>query len=212
MRFRKRNTTLKINNDSSFKDFYQEYDEETYKDWGDRIAREHREKHKRKYHIPDGRNSKKQKCDDEAEEARKEAFQRKLEREHNEYIERIKQARKEKEIKSMLELKETYELQCKKLFYESKTIKDIGYSDIPWPCRKETGLKGMKDFLLCNVNKSDTKNLKKYLRDQQVRWHPDKFMQKCGHLIDENQKEKIMKRVNQVSQELNRVIDEVLGD
>ena len=212
MRFRKKHHAENYTIIFSFVDFYQEYDEETYKDWGDRIAQEHKEKHKRKYHIPDGRNSKKQKCDDEADKARKEAFQRKLEKEHNEYIERIKQARKEKEIKCMLELKETYELQCKKLFSESKNIKNIGYSDIPWPYQKETGIKGMKDFLLCNVNQSDTKNLKKYLRDQQVRWHPDKFVQKCGHLLNENQKEKIMKRVNQVSQELNRVIDEVLGN
>ena len=68
----------------------------------------------------------------------------------------------------------------------------------------------MKDFILCGINRSDKNVLKKYLRGQQVRWHPDKFVQKCGHLLKELEKDKILRKVNQVSQELNKIIDEVL--
>ena len=102
-----------------------------------------------------------------------------MEKEHNEYIERVKKAKEERQLALFLELKQAYELQC-------------------------------KDFLLCDLNQSDKKTLKKYLRDQQIRWHPDKFVQKCGNLLKEPEKDKILKRVNLVSQELNRIMDEVL--
>ena len=79
-------------------DFYQDYKEETYKDWGDRIGREHREKHKRKNdpYETRGATAKKQKIDKNAEEDRQRTFQRKLEKEHNEYIERVKKAKEDR--------------------------------------------------------------------------------------------------------------------
>ena len=172
------------------------------------MAQEHREKQKRKCHKYETRAiPKKRKIDQDAEDARQRAFQRKLEKEHNEYIERVKKA-KERQLALFLELKQAYELQCKVIFHNSKEA--VGYRDIPWPYPKEKGIRAMKDFLICDLNQNDKKTLKKYLRDQQVRWHPDKFVQKCGHLLKESEKDKILKRVNLVSQELNRIMDEVL--
>ena len=172
------------------------------------MAREHREKNKRRYQFHEtGARSKKQKVHEKDEDT-KIAFQRKLEREHEEYIARVKKAKTEREKKSLAELKNAYEIKCKVLFGTSEET--VEYKDIPWPYPKEKGIRAIKDFLLCDVQQNDVKTLKKYLRDQQIRWHPDKFVQKCGNKLKPEEKDRIMKRVNQISQELNSIAEELL--
>ncbi len=194
---------------SSFiSDYLQDHDKETHKEWGDRIAEEYKEKHKRRYNFRETKSAKKQKLDEEEE--KKKAFQRKLEKEHNEYIERVKKVREERQLKSLAEEKASYELHCKEVFAPTDDI--LSYRDIPWPYPPDKGIRAMKDFLLCDIHKTDTKAVKKYLRDQQVRWHPDKFVQKCGGMLKDSERDRILTRVKQISQEINRLIEELVQE
>ena len=48
---------------------------------------------------------------------------------------------------------------------------------------------------------------KKFLKEQQVRWHPDKFLQKCGNRLYTGDKERIIEQVKKLSQEINSLLD-----
>ena len=168
----------------------------------------------RKHSIPYAREqanqrAKRQKLKDDDT---KREFQQKLEKEHEEYMR--KQSAKAKERK-LQKAKES--LQCKKTLYEkryaeifsggSNTDSELGYGDIPWPDEgdADTCLK----VLLCDVDKSgDSAVYRKYLREQQVRWHPDKFLQKLGQRLKAEDHNKILAKVKEISQALNKLSEE----
>ncbi len=201
-----------------FPDFYEEDNKETYKEWGDRMNSEYHRKRQYQYHASaenshrtsGGKADKDRDKKAKEKEARKRKFQEKLEKEHKEYQDRIKKARLEKQNQSLRILKDAYEMRCKEFFSSKFEHESIGYRDVPWPYTKEDGVSGTRPFILCDVDETDSSKLKKYLRAQQVRWHPDKFMQKCGQRLKESEKSKIMARVNLVSQELHKIIDDLL--
>ncbi len=197
-------------------DFCEEDEKETYKDWGDRINSEYHRKRQYQYQAANSHRTSGRKTDKneerkaEEKQARKRKFQEKLEKEHKEYQERIKKARLEKQNQSLRILKDAYEMRCKEFFSSKSEHENVGYRDVPWPYTKEAGVSGTRQFILCDVDETDSSKLKKYLRAQQVRWHPDKFMQKCGQRLIELEKAKIMARVNLVSQELHKIIDDLI--
>ena len=82
----------------------------------------------------------------------------------------------------------------------------LGWDDIPWPLSKDSSgdLTKIEEFLFCNLDK-ETDEYKKYLREQQVQWHPDKFLQKCGTRLKEKDKDKVMERVKEIAQILNQL-------
>ncbi len=77
-------------------------------------------------------------------------------------------------------------------------------SCLPWPCRHGDPDK-MMEVLMCDVDKNDEKELRRFMRSQQLLWHPDKFMQKCGSRLVEGDRVKILERVTKLSQALNRL-------
>ena len=112
----------------------------------------------------------------------------------------------------ILTLREKYEKCCKDVFAsDSSTV--LQFSDIQWPISFE--YKAMVENL--EQIMTDTMELlshgleadeqMKYLKKQQVRWHPDRFLQKCGGRIKEGDKDDVMEIVNHLSQRINATID-----
>ena len=65
----------------------------------------------------------------------------------------------------------------------------------------------MYGFLFGDLDKvKDAEVYRKYLKVQQRRWHPDKFLQHCGDRIAEEDRGKILKQVKEISQELNQLV------
>ena len=52
------------------------------------------------------------------------------------------------------------------------------------------------------VRESGAEDIKKKIREELRRWHPDKFWQKMSHRIAVEDKEAVMERVKRVSQAL----------
>lgn len=99
-----------------------------------------------------------------------------------------------------------YESMFQKLSDETFT-ESLRFQDVPWPAAEST--EKSIEILFHDVSKSNETLYKKYLREQQVRWHPDKFFQKFGNKIRESDKDEIMSRVNELSQALNKLNDDV---
>jgi len=54
---------------------------------------------------------------------------------------------------------------------------------------------------------TDDHKYKKCLREEQIRWRSDKFLQKHGKRLCECDRNRIMEKVKVISQELNRLSD-----
>lgn len=97
-----------------------------------------------------------------------------------------------------------------KMKYETryKTVLDnihsqeLKYSDVPWPSVKGENLD--INVLFDHMDR-DSEEYRKYLRDQQVRWHPDKFLQRFGSHLVHSDRDRIMARVTLLSQSLNKL-------
>jgi NF-kappa-B inhibitor-like protein 1 len=111
--------------------------------------------------------------------------------------------RKEKEKKhEMKEKWKIYDIKSKAIFGRNHGTEPLRYKDVPWPFVKDCIAADVTDFLLSGFDPGSSA-YKDYLRQQQIQWHPDRFLQKCRTRLVEKDKEKIMKTVNEVSQILN---------
>nr|KAG5712106.1 hypothetical protein BaRGS_020832 [Batillaria attramentaria] len=86
----------------------------------------------------------------------------------------------------------------------------LGFRDIPWPSKGS--IESVMDVLFCDLGIKCKTALKKYVKQQQVRWHPDKFLQKFGERIEEQSKDKVLERVKQISQAINKRAETILTD
>lgn len=77
----------------------------------------------------------------------------------------------------------------------------LKYEDIPWP---STQGENCDMNVLFDQMDSRSVEYKKYRRDQQIRWHPDKFLQRFGDSLVESDRQKVMDRVTMLSQNLNK--------
>ncbi|KAM4696935.1 NF-kappa-B inhibitor-like protein 1 [Rhinophrynus dorsalis] len=84
----------------------------------------------------------------------------------------------------------------------------LGYNDIPWPVLGGTA-EQMAQSIAAGANSSDTKTYKRYLRAQQVTWHPDRFLQRCGTRLLVEDRQRVLATVTALSQELNRLAERV---
>uniref|UniRef100_A0A672NQB2 NF-kappa-B inhibitor-like protein 1 n=1 Tax=Sinocyclocheilus grahami TaxID=75366 RepID=A0A672NQB2_SINGR len=153
-------------------------------DWADRIRREYFAKQR-------------------AKEQREAASSARLEREHEEYLQRA--ARKEEETRQGR--KRRYEERCAATFHSSSSKGPeglLGYDDIPWPAPRGS-LEEMVGVMLHGADRSDSTVFRKVLRRQQTLWHPDKFVQRCGGRLQESDRQRILDTVTGLSQELNRL-------
>ena len=87
--------------------------------------------------------------------------------------------------------------------FEENKAEIITYDDIPWPGSTDN-TEHMVAVLVGDRSKLSTDELKKYLKTQQRTWHPDKFVQKFGRRLKDSEREKILEKVKELSQALNK--------
>ena len=92
-------------------------------------------------------------------------------------------------------------------FVRSKGNNCITEKDIPWlPRLGLGGPGGNESWKLVGVSEhADFESKKAALRVHTMRWHPDKFSQKWGNSIREEEKGEIMERVRECCQRLNEI-------
>eukprot|EP00079_Xenopus_tropicalis_P029542 XP_012825006.1 PREDICTED: NF-kappa-B inhibitor-like protein 1 isoform X1 [Xenopus tropicalis] len=84
----------------------------------------------------------------------------------------------------------------------------LGFNDIPWPVRGGTA-EEMAQYIAAGANPSTPTTYRRYLRTQQVTWHPDRFLQRCGSRLRARDRERVLGTVTALSQELNRLAEQV---
>ena len=183
---------------------------DTYDNWADSI---HRKYHEKKYQSYAGQSSNRKRHSSQhtSEDSRKrpkisdekqQEFARKLQEEYR----KMKELGQMKSAEGRAKARTKYDDRCK-LIFSGKMKNKLKFTDIPWPHEEGSDLSSMSDFLFCHMEKG-SKTYKKYLKEQQVRWHPDRFMQKCGAHICEKYKERILSKVVEVSQMLNSLTED----
>jgi len=108
--------------------------------------------------------------------------------------------------------REVYEKRCSEIFNSKSHSNNLSFNDIPWPIEvdllKENSPSSLMDdvieFLTFGFVEEDQV---KYMKQQQIRWHPDRFKMKCGNKIIENEKEKIYDFVKNISQKINSFLE-----
>ncbi|KAM4642855.1 NF-kappa-B inhibitor-like protein 1 isoform 1-T2 [Discoglossus pictus] len=86
----------------------------------------------------------------------------------------------------------------------SSGIRLLGYNDIPWPVPHGSA-EQMAQAIAKSADSSDPTTYKRYLRAQQITWHPDRFMQRCSERLRVGEREQVLRTVTALSQELNRL-------
>lgn len=85
-------------------------------------------------------------------------------------------------------------------------LQDVYKKDIPWPIlKREFSFESVKSFLFDSKLSSD--EVKKIVRKEQTRYHPDKFITRYIKKFKglDKEKEKIIKQVNEISGWLNEL-------
>jgi len=77
----------------------------------------------------------------------------------------------------------------------------IGEEDLPFKGIDDTTM--VEIMLEVGGEEDDQGLVKKIIREELRRWHPDKWEQKLGDRVKKGQKERVMERVKQISQALN---------
>lgn len=79
------------------------------------------------------------------------------------------------------------------------------FSDVPWPCPGGGDPEAMAAALVARGPPLEEQGaLRRYLRVQQVRWHPDRFLQRFRNQIETWELGRVMGAVTALSQALNR--------
>ncbi|XP_041371033.1 NF-kappa-B inhibitor-like protein 1 [Gigantopelta aegis] len=179
---------------------FAETEAESYDDWADRLQKEHHLKHKHSHVAPPRRkpapstagSTFKSHVLDEEE----------LRKTRAELEKKYRETQREDQFERKRKKKCSYERNYTHLLLHGQD-EVLTYSSVPWPCLG--AVTDMVDVLFCDIQDRSSKTFRKYLRDQQVRWHPDKFMQKFGKILKHEDKDKILCSVKEISQELNKI-------
>jgi len=196
-----------------FADYYsyeQEY--ETWNAWADRMAKEYAarsrhaavvDRHVRRHKADNSRHS------DGSNIPRISARKRKLFEENmNTAQEEQRQHREQRQRERIGIQKLQYERDCIAL-YKPGSSSAISYDDVSWPhpAGKEIPLKeAVTEFLFGDLQ-SGSDTYRSYLRLQRIRWHPDRFVQRCGARLKDCDRAKILDRVKAISQILNSLYE-----
>ena len=188
--------------ENSCEDFYFKEDSslfeetrESYNDWADRIRREYYGKRARK----DGLKSRLTDREKEKRIAENsyEKLTEKLAREHEEYVERIRLKSKAARLE---EEKKTYEEKCRDVF-ENDHAEQLTFWEVPWPCDGSAA-----DIVEKLAKWAGEEEKLQYMKQQRIRWHPDRFLQRCRHRLKGDDEQKIMNLVKEISQGINAFI------
>ncbi|XP_075440312.1 LOW QUALITY PROTEIN: NF-kappa-B inhibitor-like protein 1 [Ascaphus truei] len=82
----------------------------------------------------------------------------------------------------------------------------LGYSDIPWPVPGGTA-EQMAQAIAAGADPLEADSYRRYLRAQRVTWHPDRFLQRCGGRLRGGDRDRVLRTVTSLSQELNRLAE-----
>lgn len=190
-----------------------EREQETYDEWADRLWSEHQRKHYHNANIWMDKDKRKRKSSD-LNTSKSKSFASETTCEEDD----LKKARKDLQESYSFnanEHKKEY-FQTRKMNYEinyQKALNDknknMHFADIPWPCSGT--VETMMEVLFCDIP-LDGALKKKYIKEQQIRWHPDKFLQRFSDRLEHSSKAKILDLVNQISQAINKKADVILND
>lgn len=186
-------------------DYDDEYDcevPESYDVWAARMSHEYHQKHNA-YNKPHEQESAKTNKEPNKPglhwtPADQERF------EQQESAARSKHKAREEKCKR-LQQKLQFIMKYSKIFYDREEAA-IRLRDLPW-MDYGTSSEEILAVLLADVEQSDSVAKKRCLREQQVQWHPDKFLQKCGNRLREEDKGDVLCAVNHFSQIINAALD-----
>ncbi|CAG8555239.1 12547_t:CDS:1 [Dentiscutata erythropus] len=84
----------------------------------------------------------------------------------------------------------------------------IEFKDIPWPTAdiKKLSKVSVEDFLLSGIE--DNSEIRSILRQEQIRFHPDRWHRWIRRVPTEKQKKKIMETVTEISRTINVLCEE----
>ncbi|PVD22381.1 hypothetical protein C0Q70_18191 [Pomacea canaliculata] len=194
----------------------QETEQESYDEWANRMGREyrqHKEKQKKYYSggVSDGTRDKCQHHEKDNTKAshhskRKAADEEALSEERRKMQKRYRH--EEDKNKRLALKKNNYETNYHDVL-QDKSGQKLGFHDIPWPC--EGNIENVVEVLFCDLPEILDPGLRKYLREQQVRWHPDKFMQRFSDRLAPESTEQVLERVKAISQAVNSRVETVLS-
>ena len=176
--------------------------QETYSEWGDRMRTEYEKKHVRYKPVHSVGQSRSQ---GKRERQSKETGQ----------AERALGPKVTKDLLKrfrIIEAREIYEEKCR-LIFSSDGPQKITFQDVPWPVEPS---ENYKDVLSNYVQDTvdfftygfDEEEKKRYLKQQRIRWHPDRFKQKCIDKLDGTETNQILELVNTIAQTVNAVLAE----
>lgn len=172
-------------------DYFNSYlDPESFEDWADRIAQEYSQKRRGR----EERHSEQRQSSSKREQRKTSSKE--------EHLLFQKRARiKAEELKEAK--RRRYEESCSQFFSNNSTHL-LTYSDIPWPCPSGTP-EEMAAVALHGNDCSDAAAYRRFIRRQQVLWHPDKFAQRCGTRLAERDRHRILETVTALSQAFNQL-------
>jgi len=189
-------------------DYAEEFDcsqPESYENWTNRMSSEYNNKHNgyNHHHIPKENNKSKTDAKFGWTSADQERFEQESQREEEARLKR----RKCDERYTRLQQKLHFVMKYSKLF-NAKNSAVVRLKDLPW-IDFASSAEEILAVLLVDVDTSDHVAVKKCLREQQVHWHPDKFLQKCGNRLADDDRADIIAAVNQFSQIINAALNSI---
>eukprot|EP00123_Amoebidium_parasiticum_P020930 comp5880_c0_seq1/m.1737 comp5880_c0_seq1/g.1737 ORF comp5880_c0_seq1/g.1737 comp5880_c0_seq1/m.1737 type:complete len:457 (-) comp5880_c0_seq1:416-1786(-) len=142
--------------------------------------------------------------DEEARRRSEQTIKEELERE----VKRREERRRERRLKA----RTTYEEKWTSFSTRVSELRNVtsgplvflSHGDIPWPSTN-TDAEEVKGVLFADIDFSDQDLLKARIRQETLRWHPDKFAQMMGALLLEDDKGRVLDRVKAIAQVLNSV-------
>ncbi|RHZ86721.1 hypothetical protein Glove_46g95 [Diversispora epigaea] len=116
--------------------------------------------------------------------------------------------RREKRYRNQLNQERRDEYFKKWNEFDIKGDSIIKFQDIPWPIKDITKLtrKNVEEFLLFGIN--DHLEIKSLLRNEQIRFHPDRWQRFIKRIPTDKQREKIMNTVTEISRAINVLVEE----
>ncbi|XP_058162449.1 NF-kappa-B inhibitor-like protein 1 isoform X2 [Dasypus novemcinctus] len=174
---------------------------ESFSAWSDRLAREHAQKRQRQQREAQGT------CRPQRAEGSSSSW-RQQEEEQRLFRERARV--KEEELRASRASRDPGP-ETARARPRAEHTRGVGrgslwrFGDVPWPCPGGGDPEAMAAALVARGPPLEEQGaLRRYLRVQQVRWHPDRFLQRFRNQIETWELGRVMGAVTALSQALNR--------
>ncbi|XP_069930354.1 NF-kappa-B inhibitor-like protein 1 isoform X3 [Oryctolagus cuniculus] len=179
---------------------------ESFSAWSDRLAREHAQKRQQQQEA--GRSRRPPRAEGSSHSWRQQEEEQRLFRERA----RAKEEElRESRARRAQEAQGDREPELARARPRAEPPRGAGrgslwrFSDVPWPCPGGRDPEAMAAALVARGPPLEEQGaLRRYLRVQQVRWHPDRFLQRFRNQIETWELGRVMGAVTALSQALNR--------